>query len=98
MEVQVLSRTQRCMVRLLRRIPPGKDFCPCRVWTLVDRSGPEWPFIPHVFPTTVRVWGTGPQPCLPCDVHRSDVSPVTERDGRASSWVADGPKASVASA
>jgi hypothetical protein len=43
----------------------------------VDRRGPEWPFIPHVFPTTVRVWGTGPQPCLPCDVHRSDVSPVT---------------------
>jgi hypothetical protein len=26
----------------------------------VDRSGPEWPFIPHVFPTAALAWGMDP--------------------------------------
>jgi len=56
----------------------GDSSCP-----LSDTYG-LWPqgaiHFPTYPPTTGRVWGTRPQPCLPCDVPRSATSALTERE------------------
>ncbi len=63
-------------------------------WTRMASRGLPFPTVPHVFPTTRRAWGTSAaQPRVP----RTLLSPVTWRDGRAASRVADDPRPSVAS-